>query len=149
MSIIFKQQRKINAMPETPSSPTQGSFPGSSSLKAFKKSKPHKNDLLKCDPTDIANQLTLMDTRAYQKIRPVECLNFPRAKSVGAVGVGGGSGAEGKEGIANLNAFIAMNDRLASWVKLSILLNDGLGKRADTIDHWIKIAEVRIALCIG
>ena len=31
---------------------------------------------------------------------------------------------------------------MASWVKMSVLNNDALGKRADTIELWIKVAEV-------
>lgn len=42
----------------------------------------------------------------------------------------------------NLSAFCATHDKLASWVKMSILNNEFLGKRADTVDFWIKVAEV-------
>lgn len=94
--------------------------------------KKHKNEFLKCDPGELANQLTILESRAYMKIRPGELLIFPQNPK--------------GDGVRNLTSFCAMNDRLAAWVKLSILSNDGLGKRADTIDHWIKVAEVRWGL---
>jgi son of sevenless-like protein len=38
--------------------------------------------------------------------------------------------------------FCSTHDKLAAWVKTSILSNTGLGKRADIIDFWIRVAEV-------
>ncbi len=46
------------------------------------------------------------------------------------------------EAVASLIEFCATHDRIAGWVKSSILQNEGLGKRADTIDFWIWVAEV-------
>lgn len=96
------------------------------------------------DPTDLAQQLTLLEYRLYSKIRPQECLNWGKVQK--------------GESVKNLISFCATHDKLAAWVKLSILSNDGLGKRADSIDMWIKIAEVRprlsqrfslLKLCFG
>lgn len=80
------------------------------------------------DPGDIAQHLTLYEHRLYVKIRPSECLHWAKQMK--------GNSA------ANLSAFCATHDQLATWVKMSILGNDGLGKRADMIDLWIKVAEV-------
>ncbi|KAG8788344.1 hypothetical protein FRC15_004927 [Serendipita sp. 397] len=86
-----------------------------------------KGEFLKWDSLEVANHLTIMETRAYKKIRPHECLNWTRATKGPAV--------------ANLTNFIETSDRVAAWVKLSVLTCEMLGKRADTIDQWIKIAE--------
>lgn len=51
---------------------------------------------------------------------------------------------QSNEKMANLNTFCGTHEKLASWVKFSILNNEGLGKRADTVDLWIKVAEVSI-----
>lgn len=96
-----------------------------------KSSRSSKSELLRHDPTDIAQQLCLYEHRLYSIIRPRECLRWASVRK--------------GETVANLNLFCATHDKLAAWVKHSVLLNDGPGKRADTIDFWIKVAEVRIS----
>lgn len=91
------------------------------------KSKPHKNDILKLDPAEVAQHLTLVEYRLYAKIRPSECMAWARTQ-------------HGPE-VENLSRFISTNDRLVAWVKYSILKEDTLGKRADIIDFWIKVTE--------
>ncbi|KAI5120791.1 hypothetical protein M0805_002418 [Coniferiporia weirii] len=86
-----------------------------------------KNDLLRIDPVDLASQLTLYEHRLYAKIRPRECLRWAKTQA--------------GENVANLAAFCATHDRVAAWVKAGVLANEGLGKRADTVDFWIKVAE--------
>jgi len=61
------------------------------------------------------------------KIRPQECLNWGKTQS-------------GKT-VANLILFCATHDKLGEWVKMSILNTEVLGKRADVVDYWIKVAE--------
>ena len=94
--------------------------------------KRHRNDLLKIDHGDLARQLTLYEARLYLKVRPHECLSW-------------GSIQRG-DSVHNLRAFVSTNDKLASWVKMSVLNNDALGKRADTIELWIKVAEASDAI---
>ncbi|KIO22395.1 hypothetical protein M407DRAFT_28115 [Tulasnella calospora MUT 4182] len=94
---------------------------------ASSRSRPHRNDLLKLDPSEVAQHLTLFEYRLYAKIRPSECMEQLK----------GQSGPK----VENLVRFCSTNDRLAAWVKYSILKEDGLGKRADIIDFWIKVAE--------
>lgn len=126
---IDKTQMRLAATTSGTPSPTSANVSLSSAFPKRRQTKKHKNEFLKCDPGELANQLTILESRAYMKIRPGELLVFPQNPK--------------GDGVQNLTSFCAMNDRLAAWVKLSILLNDGLGKRADTIDHWIKVAEVR------
>jgi son of sevenless-like protein len=85
--------------------------------------------LLKLDPTDIAEQLCQLEHAIYARIRPQECLSYIRTQN-------------GKS-VENLHAFCATHDKLASWVKTSILDNETLSRRSDTVDLWIKVADVR------
>jgi son of sevenless-like protein len=80
------------------------------------------------DPVDIVEQLTLLEFGLYVKITPQECLAYAKTQSCTTV--------------ANLVEFCGTHDKLASWVKSSVLNNDALSKRADMVDFWIKVAEV-------
>ena len=62
------------------------------------------------------------------KVRPHECLTW--------------SSNQKGDNVRNLRAFVSTSDKLAAWVKMSVLNNDALGRRADTIELWIKVAEV-------
>ncbi|KAJ7508677.1 ras guanine nucleotide exchange factor domain-containing protein [Mycena galericulata] len=92
-----------------------------------RKSKNHKNDLLRLDPADIAEQLALLEFKLYVKLTAQECISYAKTQT-------------GKP-VENLCTFCATHDKLAAWVKTSILTNEALGKRADTVDFWIKVAE--------
>ena len=100
--------------------------------KKGKKSKIHKGDLLKLDIGDLAEQLTLYEHTLYAKITKQECLAYAKVQTGKAV--------------ARLLEFCKTHDRLNQWVKTSVLNSDVLAKRADLIDHWIKVAEVRMQL---
>ncbi|KAF9011050.1 ras guanine nucleotide exchange factor domain-containing protein [Cyathus striatus] len=87
----------------------------------------HKNDLLRVDATDLAEQLCLYEYQMYVKITPQECLAYMKDKNGKAV--------------ANMNTFCSTYDRMVAWVKASILGHESLGKRADIVDYWIKVAD--------
>lgn len=93
-----------------------------------KKPKAHKNDILRLNSGDIAEQLCLLEHKLYSKIRPQECLNWVKTQS--------------GESVANMVTFCATHDKLVAWVKMSILNAEVMGRRADTVDFWIKVAEV-------
>ncbi|KAG6897953.1 hypothetical protein C0992_008343 [Termitomyces sp. T32_za158] len=95
--------------------------------KKVKKPKSHKNDLLRLDPADIAEQLTLMESERYVKVTPKECLLYNKHATT-----------------TNLAKFCSTHDKIVSWVKSSVLTHEALGKRASTIEFWIKVAEVRL-----
>jgi len=97
------------------------------SARRARKSKAHKNELLKMDPIDIAEQLTLLEFGLYIKITPQECLAYAKTQSGSAV--------------ANLLEFCSTHDKLASWAKTSVLNHDTTSKRSDAIEFWIKVAE--------
>ena len=87
-----------------------------------------KHELLRLDPTLLAENLCLYESTLYSKIRIQECLEWIRTRS--------------GDPVANLLAFCGTYDRLASWVKYSVLWASNLNQRADLVDFWIKVAEV-------
>ena len=99
-----------------------------------RKSHPHKNDLLKLYTADVAEQLSLFEYKLYANITPQDCIRHATSRST--------------RHSNNLSLFCSTHDKLAAWVKTSILNNNGLGKRADTIDFWIRVAEVSSICCI-
>jgi son of sevenless len=121
-------------------------------------------ELLKHEPVDIAEQLCLMEFALYRKITVQECLAWARADSATyAVSSGNkrnalspsssspgsskmGAGTDPRRPVQNLFAFCATHDKLVNWVKTTILMTGVLGRRADTIDFWIKVAEVCSAI---
>ncbi|KAF7303012.1 hypothetical protein MKEN_01264100 [Mycena kentingensis (nom. inval.)] len=92
-----------------------------------RKAKNHKNDLLRTEPADIAEQLALLEFKLYSKLTAQECIAYSKTQT-------------GKK-VERLTTFCSTHDKLAAWVKTSILTNEALGKRADTVDFWIKVAE--------
>lgn len=91
--------------------------------------------MLKLEPADIAEQLSLLEYKLYTKITPQECITYSKSQA-------------GKTGkcVPGLTQFCATHDKVAEWVQGSILANDALGRRADTVDFWIKVAEVGSSL---
>ena len=109
-------------MPAEPA--TTGSPP-----KRRKNTRDSKHELLRLDPSVLAENLCLYESGLFSKIRRQECLERINART--------------GDSVANLSAFCSTHDRLASWVKHSVLWTPNLGRRADLVDFWIKVAEVR------
>ncbi len=85
-------------------------------------------ELVRVDPMDLAQHLSLFESTLYRNIRAQECFLWTKTK-------------EG-DIVKNIQAFCATHDMLADWVKCSILEVDALGKRANVLDFWIRVAEV-------
>ncbi|KAH9858290.1 ras GEF [Lenzites betulinus] len=98
-----------------------------SAVSRHKKGKSSKGDLLRMDTLHLAEHLCMQGQRLYSKIRVSEYLNWVKM-SVG-------------NGVKNLAAFNAFHDKLCAWIKSSILNTESTGKRTDTIEFWIKVAE--------
>lgn len=79
-------------------------------------------ELSKMDAQEIAQQLTLIEYRMYAKIRVQECWEWGRTGGM-------------------LHDFLSTHDRLASWVKSSVLNPPHVAKRAEIVDFWITCAE--------
>jgi son of sevenless-like protein len=116
-SFLTSLQTHVPLAPLTPLTP--GNTP-----KRRKQPKFPVTELVKMDTHDIAQQLTLTEHRLYAKIRVQECWEWGRT---------GGS----------LHDFMSTHDKLASWVKMSILNPHHVAKRAEMVDFWITCAEVR------
>ena len=86
-------------------------------------------ELVRMDPLEVAQHLSLLESDLYRKIRPQECFLWSKIK-------------EG-DVVKNIHSFCAAHDRLADWVKCSILEVSVLGKRSNVIDFWTRVAEVR------
>ncbi|KAF4612001.1 hypothetical protein D9613_004145 [Agrocybe pediades] len=95
--------------------------------KSSKKIKFNRNDLLKLSPTALAEQLALYEHSFYVKITPQECLSYAKTQK--------------GESVRRLVDFCSTHDKLAGWVKGSVLTTEVLLKRAETIDFWVKVAE--------
>ncbi|KAI0778672.1 ras GEF [Trametes elegans] len=115
--VIRSLERFISVIPPTPVS----------AVSRHKKGKNSKGDLLRMDTVLLAEHLCMHEQRLYSKIRVLDCLNWVKSLS--------------GNGTRNLMAFNSFNDKLCSWVKMSILNTEGMGKRSDTIEYWIKVAE--------
>jgi len=81
-------------------------------------------ELVKMDTQEIAQQLALIEHRLYARIRAQDCWEWGRT---------GGF----------LHDFMSTHEKLASWVKMSILNLQHVAKRAEMVDFWIICAEVR------
>jgi len=81
------------------------------------------------DPLELAQHLALLESELYRKIRPQECFLWSKIK-------------EG-DVVKNIRAFCGTHDKLADWVKHSVLEVPALGKRANVVDFWVRVAEVR------
>ncbi len=91
-----------------------------------------KIKFLDLNPTELARQLTLLESRLYGKIRLEECLNKAWQKRAGDL-----------EPAPNIRAMIRHSNQLANWVGNLILEQSDLKKRVRLIKHFIEILEVR------
>ncbi|CAL1694311.1 unnamed protein product [Somion occarium] len=118
MSVLERKTFDIPSSPKSAVSPT----------KKGKKSKSPKGDLFKMDPSAVAEHLCLYDHRLYSRIQPKDCFDYVKKQS--------------RQGDASsLASFCATHDRVAAWVKSSILETEKVTKRADVVDFWVKVAE--------
>ncbi|KAI9511742.1 ras guanine nucleotide exchange factor domain-containing protein [Russula earlei] len=93
------------------------SAPGAVVMSSKKWKKVRKGDgleLVRMDPFQLAQHLSLFESDLYRKIRPQECFLWSKIKE---------------------------GDTLADWVKCSVLEVPALGKRANVVDFWIRVAE--------
>ncbi|QSL64821.1 hypothetical protein MERGE_002124 [Pneumocystis wakefieldiae] len=85
--------------------------------------------LLDLDPLEIARQLTIMESRIYNKIKPIEFLNKAWSKHV-------------CNGIAeNIRSMILKSNQITGWVTQTILSQSEVKKRVHILKHFINIAD--------
>ena len=85
---------------------------------------------IEIDPIEIARQLTLMCSKLYNQIQPVECLNKAWSNN----------NSENNPAV-NIKMMIEMSNQVTSWVALTILEERELKKRAANLKHFIYIAD--------
>ncbi|CAG8528266.1 3951_t:CDS:10 [Paraglomus brasilianum] len=81
------------------------------------------------DPLELARQLTLIESKLYNKIRPVECLGKAWSRE------------EGGEIAENIKAMIVNSNQITGWVAESILHQSEIKKRCNLIKHFVAVAE--------
>ncbi|GAB1520785.1 cell division cycle-related protein [Rhizoctonia solani] len=82
--------------------------------------------LLDIDPLELARQLTLLESKQYNAIKPIECLARARDEP-----------AEND----SIKTIITTTNKIASWVAFSVLDKDEPRRRGNTIKHFIHVAE--------
>ncbi|GAA6018725.1 hypothetical protein JCM10207_005556 [Rhodosporidiobolus poonsookiae] len=92
-----------------------------------------KFKLTDLEPLELARQLTIMDSRLFQRITPQECLSKAWPKEFGSEA-------------PNISAMIDMSNAVTRWVTETILAQEDLKKRANIVKHFISVAERCLAL---
>ncbi|CAE6421379.1 unnamed protein product [Rhizoctonia solani] len=87
------------------------------------------NDL---DPTALAHHLTLLESGLYMCIKRKQILEWHKTS---------GLTNESNANTNDLRNFCATSDRLAGWVKWSVLHMGSAVKRAEAVGAWIRVAE--------
>lgn len=93
-------------------------------------SKTRKMRLLDIDPQQLANQLTVKESRLYNNITQSECLAKAWGTKYGPLG-----------GYPHLQRFIANSNDLTNWVSSQILLPSDPKKRVLVIKYFVTVAE--------
>lgn len=88
-----------------------------------------KLKFLEIDPLEIARQLTLIESRLYNKVKPAECLGLKWTKP--------GNDVHAKGIMESINT----HNRISAWVAETILQQEDLKKRSALIKHFISIAD--------
>ncbi|SNX83876.1 related to Guanyl nucleotide exchange factor Sql2 [Melanopsichium pennsylvanicum] len=88
-----------------------------------------KLKFLEIDPLELARQLTLLESRLYNKVKPAECLGLKWTKP--------GNDVHAKGIMESINT----HNRISAWVAETILQQEDLKKRAALIKHFITIAD--------
>lgn len=88
-----------------------------------------KIKFLDIDPLEMARQLTLMDSRLYNRIRPAECLGKAWSRE---------NGIEIAKGVRDV---ISANNRVSGWVSEAILVQEDVKKRAAWVKQFVAIAD--------
>ncbi|CAG8502671.1 1002_t:CDS:10, partial [Dentiscutata heterogama] len=96
-----------------------------------------KIKFLDLDPLEIARQLTIIEAKLYNKIRPVECLNKAWSKET----KDGEDGGDGEEIAVNIKAMIVNSNQITGWVAESILNQKEIKKRCALIKHFVAVAD--------
>ena len=93
-----------------------------------------KLKFLDIDTMEFARQLTIIESRAYRKLKPTDCLNKAWSKEKAV--------QDGTEPASNVRNIILHSNQLTNWVAEMILTQQDVKKRVIVIKHFIVVAEV-------
>ncbi|KAF3903427.1 hypothetical protein ABW20_dc0101125 [Dactylellina cionopaga] len=94
---------------------------------------PKKLKFLDIDPLEFARQLTIIESRAYTRIKATECLGKVWSKP--------SPSDSSPDPAANIKAMILNSNQLTNWVAEMILNQPEVKKRVVVIKHFISVAE--------
>ncbi|KAI5810996.1 ras guanine nucleotide exchange factor domain-containing protein [Peziza echinospora] len=92
-----------------------------------------KLKFLDIDAMEFARQLTIIESRAYRKLRPTDCLNKAWSKDRTVL--------DGSEPASNVRSIILHSNQLTNWVAEMILTQTEVRRRVVVIKHFIAVAE--------
>jgi son of sevenless len=95
-----------------------------------------KLKFLDVEPLEFARQLTILESKLYGKIKPVECLDKTWTKKA----------TNGSDHAPNVKALILHSNQLTNWVAEMILQYPEVKKRVMIIKHFVAIADVSFSL---
>ena len=84
---------------------------------------------LDIDPVEMANQLTLMDSRLFNAITPRELVGQEWSRKSGSLAV-------------NVRAMSTLATQITTWVQELILFEEDTKKRASAMKYFMKVADV-------
>jgi son of sevenless-like protein len=88
---------------------------------------------LDIDPIEFARQLTIIESKLYGKIKPMECLNKTWQKKL----------QPGEpDPAANIKQLILHSNQLTNWVAQMILNQTDVRRRVVVIKHFVSVADV-------
>jgi hypothetical protein len=83
---------------------------------------------LDIDPLEIARQLTIMESKTYSLIQPIECLNKAWSDKDNSPAV-------------NVKAMIEFSNKTTGWVATAILKESDIKRRCNVLKHFILVAD--------
>lgn len=92
-----------------------------------------KLKFLDIDATEFARQLTIVESKLYGKIKPIECLDKTWQKKFNP---------EEPDPAANVKQVILHSNQLTNWVAEMILTQSDVKKRVVVIKHFVAVADV-------
>lgn len=98
-----------------------------------------KLKFLDIDATEFARQLTIVESKLYGKIKPIECLDKTWQKKFNP---------DEPDPAANVKQVILHSNQLTNWVAEMILTQSDVKKRVVVIKHFVSVADVSRVLFI-
>jgi len=120
--LVLTANLMIQALHRSTHAPTQLLTPVTPYISRRWRQKSLANDLLRMDPTELAQQLCLLEHRLYTKIRIQDCWAWKRTSSA-------------------LSDFCSTHDRLGTWVKNCVMKVEGARKKAEVMNFWVQVAD--------